>query len=81
MAKGKKSSGKNYTSKGERRSSISTRTNNPSDKMMNKMAALAQGKDVWMTLPNPNKTQTNKPFIRQKISGKQFVDRRMGKNG
>lgn len=80
MAKGKKASGKTSTSKGERRSSMSTRINNPSDKLMNKMAALAKGKDVWITLPNPNKNETNKPFIRQKISGKAFVARRMGKN-
>jgi hypothetical protein len=78
MAKGKKSSGKNYTSKGERRSSIGYR-DTPEQRMMNKLRALEQGKDVVFTIPNPNKNETNKPFIRQRISGKEFLNRRMGK--
>ena len=75
MAKGKKASGKNEVSKGERRSSIRTRgvgdTN--ADKMLRKLAALSQGKDVVITLANPDKTQTNRPFIRHKVSGKSYL--------
>lgn len=61
-----KSTGKNYTSKGERRSSMSTRNVNvsPTEKMNRKMDALARGKRVVVTIANPNKNQTNKPFIR-----------------
>lgn len=66
MAKGKSSSGKSYTSKGERRSSMPTSGVGVSgaEKMNNKMAALAKGKRVVMTIANPNKAETNKPFIR-----------------
>jgi hypothetical protein len=78
MGKGKKSSGKTYTSKGERRSSIGYR-DAPDQRMLNKMAALEKGKDVVFTIENPNKNETNKPFIRQRISGKEFLARRMGK--
>ena len=79
MGKGKKSSGKNYTSKGERRSSISTKNRDPGQRLLNQMAALEKGKDVVFTIPNPNKNETNKPFIRQRVSGKAFLARRMGK--
>lgn len=78
MAKGKKSSGKHSTSKGERRSSIGYR-DTPNQRVLNKMAALEKGKDVVFTIPNPNKNETKKPFIRQRISGKEFLNRRMGK--
>lgn len=73
MGKGKKASGKNYTSKGERRSSIGTKNTDPGLKMLNKMAALAKGKDVVFTFENPNKEQTNKKFIRVKVSGKEYL--------
>jgi hypothetical protein len=31
---------------------------------MNKRAAWAKGKNVMLTIPNPNTNETNKPFIR-----------------
>ena len=62
---GKKASGKNYVSKGERRSSMSTRGGvSAAETMNNKMNALAKGKRFVMTIANPNKAETNKPFIR-----------------
>ena len=64
MAKGKKSKGKNYTSKGERRSSIKTSTRNSADRVVNQLKAFYAGKNVMVTIENPNKDQTNKPFIR-----------------
>lgn len=74
MAKGKKASGKNYTSKGERRSSMSTRgvgvTN--AEKMLRKLDALKKGKDIVLTIENPNKEQTNKKFIKYKVRGKAY---------
>lgn len=77
MAKGKKSSGKEYTSQGSRRSSIKTASSwSSGDRILFKMKALAAGKDVYFTIANPNKEQTNKPFIRQKVDGKMFVRRR-----
>lgn len=71
---GKKSSGVHKTSKGQRRNVSKqncTSGYNVSylDEMLNKQAALAQNKSVWMTIENPNKAERNKPFIRVKIQG------------
>lgn len=73
MGKGKKASGKNYTSKGERRSSMKTKNTDPGLRMLNKMAALNMGKDVYFTIDNPNKNETNKRQIRIKVSGKDWI--------
>ena len=59
-----KATGKNYTSKGERKSSISTKNTDPAQRLVNQRAAQARGKRVVYTVANPNKEQTNKPFIR-----------------
>ena len=37
------------------------------------MAALAKGKDVVFTIENPNKNETNKRFIKQKVRGKDYL--------
>lgn len=79
MAKGKKSSGKNYTSKGERKSSISTKIKDPALTLLRKMDALSKGKDVWFTIDNPNKNETNKRKIRVKRSGREWLKRLEGK--
>ena len=62
----KKASGKNYVSKGERKSSMSTRGVGvtAAEKTNNKIRALRKGKRIVMTVANPNKAETNKPFIR-----------------
>ena len=73
MGKGKKPSGKTYVSKGERRSSVGTPNRDSGLKMLNKMSALRRGKDVVFTIANPNKAETNKPFIRVKASGRDYV--------
>ena len=36
----------------------------PARRMMNQMRAYRQGKNVVLTIPNPNSNETNKPFIR-----------------
>lgn len=79
MAKGKKSSGKNYTSKGERKSSISTKVKDPALTLLRKMDALSKGKDVWFTIDNPNKNETNKRQIRVKRNGREWLKRLEGK--
>lgn len=79
MAKGKKASGKNYTSKGERRSSISTKVKDPALTLLRKMDALSKGKDVWFTIDNPNKNETNKRQIRVKRNGREWLKRLEGK--
>lgn len=37
---------------------------NSGDRIVNQMKALRQGKRVMVTISNPNKSETNKPFIR-----------------
>jgi hypothetical protein len=61
---GSKSSGKHYTSKGERISSISTRSSDPSDRVENIQKSYWAGQNPWVTIPNPNKNETNKAKIR-----------------
>jgi len=74
MAKGKSSSGKNYTSKGER-SNVSSKTLSgmrkdkyEGDKMLDLQRAWVKGQNPWMTIENPNKNETNKRFIRVKMN-------------
>jgi hypothetical protein len=67
MAK-KGGSGKTYTSKGERRSSMKTKTANPADKMLNKQQAWLNGSNPWITIDNPNKEQTNMRRIRVRMN-------------
>lgn len=77
MAKGKKSSGKNYTSKGER-SNVSRKITNAlrreylksGDRLMNQLKAFRAKKRVVVTIENPNKNETNKRFIR--VTGEQY---------
>jgi hypothetical protein len=70
MAKGKKSSGKTYTSQGKH-CNVSASTLNAMrdsksdvDKMLDKQRAWLKGSNPWVTIDNPNKEQTNKRFIR-----------------
>ena len=72
---GNRSTGKNYTSKGERRSSISTPNKDSGQRVLNRMRALEQGKDVVFTIENPNKNETNRKFIKQRVSGREWVKR------
>ena len=68
---GKKSSSTTYTSKGERRNvSKAVRKLNRRDyiqsldRTLNQTRAWRAGKRVMLTVPNPNKSETNKRFIR-----------------
>lgn len=67
---GKKTTRKTYHSKGER-SSVdrdvvkALRRDVPLvERMIHKLDAWAKGRRTMVTVPNPNKQQTNKPFIR-----------------
>lgn len=70
----KKGSGKTYTSKGERRNvnrgtlNGMKRERDPSEKVINVQRAWLEGRNPWVTISNPNKEQTNKPFIRVKAN-------------
>jgi hypothetical protein len=76
MAKGKKSSGKNYTSKGIVGTTKSRSKNDPgaaARRMMNQLKAFKEGKNVVLTIPNPNPHETNKKFI--KVNAKDWWKR------
>jgi hypothetical protein len=65
----KKKSRPKYTSKGERGadSSISKavrRDRDAFDVMAAKHRAFAKGRNVWLTIENPNTEETNKRFVR-----------------
>ena len=72
MARGKRKSGDTYTSKGERPNvsrSITKATRRvyiatPMARINNQIKAWLQSKNVMLTIPNPNKKETNKPMIR-----------------
>jgi|TARA_R110000822_G_C14928982_1_gene452346 hypothetical protein len=63
---GKKRSRASQTSKGERRSVANGLGDDRSElkKMIDKMDAFRKGKNVMLTIPNPNKQATREPFIR-----------------
>lgn len=69
MAKGKKSSGKTYTSKGSVgvNSKLLKGVRNERSEganMLNKLEAFEKGKKVYVTIDNPNPKETNKRKIR-----------------
>ena len=68
---GKKRLSSGYQSKGERRClnrSVVKATRRDymqrSDRTTNQLAAFLRGKNVMLTVPNPNKNETNKRMIR-----------------
>ena len=80
---GKKASGKHYTSKGERRSSISTRNTDPGQRLLNQLKALNKGRNVVITLPEKTSFQNKdgKPITimtKTKINGKDWLKKRQG---
>jgi hypothetical protein len=73
MGKGSKSSGKNYTSKGERKSSMSTKVKDPGQRMLNQIDALKKGKNIVWSLPNISKDGKVLPNTRVKVNGKEYI--------
>lgn len=63
---GKKRSRATQTSKGDRRNVANGLGDGRSEmkKILDKMDAFRKGKNVMLTIPNPNKSETKKPFIR-----------------
>lgn len=61
---GKKVHSSGHVSKGERSSSMKTRQRDPAARAMNQLLAHNAGKNVMVTIENPNKNETDKPFIR-----------------
>jgi hypothetical protein len=86
MGKGKRASGKHYTSKGERKvvnqkvsNAIRSDYLQSNERFVNQMRALHKGKDVVLTIENPNKQETNKRFIKVKVDGRGFLKRMEGR--
>ena len=46
------------------------------DRLMNQLRALQNGKDVVMTIQNPNKEDKGRLFIKVRVSGKEYVARK-----
>lgn len=76
--KGGKSKG--AVSNGERRSVKASTSNairkaykQSGDRVMNQLKALQKGKDVVMTIENPNKEDLGRKFIKVRVSGKEYV--------
>ena len=69
---GRKKSRDSYKSKGERRNVSKKRTKmlrlerKESDRGFYQFDAYLKGKNVMLTVPNPIKTETNKPYIKVK---------------
>ena len=63
---GKKSSRASQTSKGERRNVVNGLSDDRTElqRVNDKMRAHLKGKNVMLTIENPNKSETKKPFIR-----------------
>jgi hypothetical protein len=74
MAKGKGGSGKTYTSKGERRSSIKTPNKDAGQRMLNQIKALYKGKNVVWNLPNVSKDGKVLPNTKIAVNGKEFLN-------
>ena len=65
----------------KRRSSANTRgLISSAEKELNKLAALNKGKKVYHTIKNPEKSQTNKPFIRV-LMKKKLLEKEVEKFG
>jgi hypothetical protein len=67
MGKGKRSSGTSYVSKGivgTTKSRSKQDPDYPALRMMNQLKAYQAGKNVVLTIPNPNPNETNKRFIK-----------------
>lgn len=80
--KGKKSNGVHSgTSSGTKHAIRADYMASP-QRLINQMDALRKGKNIALTIENPNREETNKRFIRVKINGKQHLanlkDRKKG---
>ena len=77
---GSKATGKHYTSKGERRSSMRTRVNDPGQRMLNQIKALKKGRDVVLSLPNVGKDGKVHPNTIIRVDGREWLKRRQNVN-
>lgn len=73
MAKGKGGSGKQYVSKGERKSSAKTPNTDGGIRLLNQINALRKGKNVVWSLPNVGKDNKVHASTRVKVNGKDYI--------
>ena len=63
---------KTYTSKGQRRNVVNGKRKKndwtPLEQINHKVDAWMKGKKVWLIMPNPNKNEKAKPFVRKLAS-------------
>jgi len=71
-----KSTGKTYTSKGQRPNVAKSVTKAvrreymaSGQRMLNQLEAIKKGKRVVLTVANPNKNETNRRYIKQVVNG------------
>ena len=77
---GKKSKGKTYTSKGERKSSIGHKNTDQGIRLLNQLKALERGKNVIMKLPSlVEKNGKEQPKTILKVNGREWLKKREGK--
>jgi len=70
----KKSSGKTYTSKGGRMSSMKTPNTDGGQRLLNQIKALKQGKNIVWSLPNASKDGMKvHPSTRIAVNGKEYI--------
>lgn len=69
-----KSSGKKYTSKGERQSSLKTPNTDGGQRLLNQINALKKGKNVVWSLPKVSKDGKVLPSTRIPINGKDYIN-------
>ena len=63
-SKGYVSAGINSNVANNTKSAMRKASREAGDKLVNQLEAFAKGKRVMVTIANPNKEETNKPFIR-----------------
>jgi hypothetical protein len=61
---GSKASGKHYTSKGERKSSMKTADRSAAQKILNITSAYWKGQNPWVVIDNPNREETARRKIK-----------------
>jgi len=71
-SKGYVSSGINSNVSKKTRNAVRREYMNSPARVLNQIKALRKGKDVVVTVPNPNKEETNKRFIKKRISAHEY---------
>ena len=74
-SKGFISQGKHSNVKAGTLNAIGSEYRQSGDRLMNQLRALQNGKDVVMTIQNPNKEDKSRLFIKVRVSGKEYVAR------